>query len=125
MEAEAIADIFQAFGPVRTRRMFGGQGLYAGNWFIAIESGGEIWLKVDAETEPAFRVAGSAPFRYPKRSGAVQVMAFWRLPDDALDDPEEAAKWARLALGAAQRSAAARKERHARRIPGVRRGKRA
>jgi DNA transformation protein len=37
-------------------------------------------------------------------------MSYWRVPDSALDDPDEAAGWGRLALEAARRSAAAKKK---------------
>jgi DNA transformation protein len=115
MDAEAIADLFSAFGPVRTRRMFGGQGIYAGETIFALEAFGDIWLKADDETRPLFEAAGSRPFAYETRNGKNAVMSYWRLPDEAADDPEATARWARLALDAARRAAEAAPRGRARR----------
>jgi DNA transformation protein len=104
VDSEAIRDLFASLGPVRTRRMFGGQGVYAGEVMFALEADGELYLKVDDRTLPAFRSAGSRPFVY-ERDGRTTQMSYWRLPDRALDDPDEAARWGRLAMEAATRAA--------------------
>lgn len=109
MDAEAIEDLFSALGPVRTRRMFSGYGVFSGDLCFALSLGGELFLKADAETEASFRAAGSVPFSYEQQGRMVQV-AFWRLPDAALDDPDIAAEWARLALAAAVRAAGKRRK---------------
>ncbi len=102
MDSEAIRDLFASLGPVRTRRMFGGQGVYSGELMFALEIEGELFLKVDDASVPAFRSAGSRPFAY-ERDGRTTEMSYWRLPDEALDDPDEAARWGRLGLDAAGR----------------------
>ena len=119
MDPEAIAELFAAVGPVRTRRMFGGQGIYAGELMFALEVRGELYLKVDDRTLAAFQAAGSRPFVY-ERDGRVAEMRYWHLPETALDDPKEAGRWGRLGLEAAQR-AAARKAQPARPRRGARR----
>ena len=88
--------------------MFGGQGIYAGDLMFALEAYGELYLKVDDSILPTFSSAGSRPFTYEK-DGRKAQMSYWRLPDPALDDPEEAARWGRLALEAATRAASRRK----------------
>jgi len=112
LDPEAIRDLFAALGPVRTRRMFGGQGIYLGERIFAIEVGGELFLKADGETVDLFRAAGSRPFAYA-RDGKVATMSYWRMPDAALDDPDEAAVWARRAVEAAGRAAPRPKRRKA------------
>ena len=104
MDSEAIRDLFAGLGPVRTRTMFGGQGVYAGEVMFALEAGGELFLKVDEASVETFRAAGSRPFVYEKDGRRTQ-MSYWLLPDAALDDPDEAARWGRLALEAACRAA--------------------
>ena len=42
-------------------------------------------------------------------------MGYWRLPDAALDDPEEAAAWGRKALAVAQAKKAEKKPRRRKR----------
>jgi DNA transformation protein len=114
VDPEAIRDLFASLGLVRTRRMFGGQGIYLGELMFALEVDGELYLKTDDDTVPAFRSAGSRPFAY-EREGRATQMSYWRLPDRALDDPDEAARWGRLALDAAGRAAAGKPKRVKRR----------
>jgi DNA transformation protein and related proteins len=108
VDEAAIQDLFEEVGPVRCRRMFGGQGIYAGDVMFALEAGGEIFLKVDDGSRAAFEAAGSRPFVYGKEGRAVAT-SYWRLPDGALDDPSEAVRWARLALDASRRKPARRR----------------
>ena len=104
MDPETIRELFAELGPIRTRKMFGGQGVYAGDQIFALESAGELYLKVDAASVAAFRVAGSRPFTYEKNGRQAQT-SYWLLPEAALDDPDEAVCWGRLALEAASRAA--------------------
>lgn len=97
-----IADVFAAFGPVRTRRMFGGIGIYADDVMFALEASGEIYLKADSRSQPAFAEAGSRPFVYEKE-GRKTTTSYWLLPVDPYEDPQEVAGWARIALDAAKR----------------------
>lgn len=96
--------------------MFGGVGIYAKDVMFALVAYGEMYLKVDEETKPVFESAGSAPFVYAEKGGR-PVMSYWSLPADAHDDPDEAARWGRLALSAARRSAAAKPKRSAEKKP--------
>jgi DNA transformation protein len=107
MDPDSIRDLFAALGPVRVRKMFGGQGIYCDDLMFALEAGGELFLKADEETAPAFAAVGSRQFTYTKE-GRATAMSYWGLPDAALDDPDEAARWGRLALEAARRGALAK-----------------
>lgn len=109
-DPEQLKELLSSFGSVSIRRMFGGIGIFAEGIMFALVSDGELYLKVDAETMPAFRAEGSGPFSYGAKGRRV-VMSYWRLPDRLLDEPEEFAQWARTALGAAQRTAAIRPQR--------------
>ncbi|MFI5010740.1 MAG: TfoX/Sxy family protein [Hyphomicrobiales bacterium] len=103
MDAQSIADVFAGFAPVRLRRMFSGHGIYADELIFALEIGGEIFLKVDAQTEAQFAAVGSQPFTYD-RAGKSASMAYWRMPQIAFDDEEELTRWCNLALDAARRA---------------------
>jgi DNA transformation protein len=107
VDADSIRDLFGALGPVRVRRMFGGQGVYLDELMFALEAGGELYLKADDSTVDAFREAGSRQFTYLK-NGKPMPMRYWRLPDVALDDPDEASRWGGLAIEAARRAAMAK-----------------
>lgn len=103
MDENFIHDLFAPFGEVRTRRMFGGLGIYRGGVMFALVARGEFYLKADAETAGRFREAGSEPFVYEQRGKPV-AMSYWRCPIPALDDPDELQRWARLAYEAALRT---------------------
>ncbi|MBX9911098.1 MAG: TfoX/Sxy family protein [Beijerinckiaceae bacterium] len=104
MDAEGIRELFADILPVRVRRMFGGHGIYDGETMFALEAGGEIWLKADAQSVQRFEAAGSAAFTYQKQ-GKPFAMSYWRLPDEALDDADALRDWTRLAVEAARRPA--------------------
>jgi DNA transformation protein len=107
MDAERLKALFEPFGPVTVRRMFGGAGVYAEGLCFAIESGGEVFLKVDEGSQPEFAAAGSSPFIYTAR-GKPMPTSFWRLPAIACEQADELSRWAALGLEAARRAAEAR-----------------
>ena len=107
-----LNDLFGALGVVRARPMFGGAGVYAGDLMFALLDHDEtIYLRADAETRAAFEAAGSQPFRYPLKTGEEMELGYWRIPEEALDSPESAAEWGRLAIEAALRKKAQAKPR--------------
>ena len=113
MDAEGLKELFEPFGAVAVRRMFSGYGVYADGLCFALNLGGEVYLKADAETEGEFAAAGSTPFVYQGRTRLVK-MGFWRLMASAYDDPDQLRRWSGLALGAARiaaRSKAAKAQR--------------
>jgi DNA transformation protein and related proteins len=103
MTHDEIADFFAEFGPVTSRKMFGGMGIYRDGLMFALEAYGEIMLKADAESAPEFQAAGSRQFVYEGKGKPV-AMSYWTVPEDAVDDPEARAKWAEKAYRAALRS---------------------
>ena len=55
MDRDGLEELFAPFAVVSVRRMFGGHGVYADGLCFALEIGGEVYLKVDAETESGVR----------------------------------------------------------------------
>lgn len=105
MDPDDIQDLFQSVGPVSIRRMFGGKGIYVDGMIIAVELRGELMLKGDAEAGVLYEAAGSKRWGYThNKSGKEVLMPYWPIPSSAFDDPDEAEKWVRIALGAAVRS---------------------
>lgn len=100
------AELLSGLGPIRIRRMFGGAAAYHQDRIFALLDDEAIWIKVDAENEPAFVDEGCPRFTYPMKDGQLMEMAYRRLPDTALDEPDEAVRWARLGIDAADRAAA-------------------
>ncbi len=107
MSPEALKELFKPFGEVSVKRMFGGAGVYAEGLCFAIEQGGEVFLKVDGQSEPSFAQAGSSPFVYMAK-GKPMATSFWRLPAIAHEEADELRRWALLGLEAARRAAAAK-----------------
>jgi len=101
-------ELLSPLGPVRTRAMFGGQGVYVDGLFMALVDDGQLFLKADAETKPQFEAAGCAPFTYPTKDGERMVMNYFRPPEEAMESPPLMLPWARLAFAAALRAANAK-----------------
>lgn len=115
---EHVRDLFAGVGAVEVRRMFGGAGVYLGDACFALLIDDGIWMRADEALGRDYADAGSEQWIYEGRQRAPVAMPYWRLPDEALDDPEEAAAWARRSLIPAEQAAAekrAAKERKARR----------
>ena len=104
-QIEQALELLEGLGPLRPKRMFGAVGLYCGDLFFAVLDEETLYFKVDAETEPRFREAGSTPFTF-EADGKLVSMAYWRIPETALDDADEAVVWARLGVDAALRARA-------------------
>jgi TfoX N-terminal domain len=64
VDAEGLKALFEPFGSVTVKRMFGGSGIYAEGMCFAIEADGEVFLKTDALSRADFSAADSAPFTY-------------------------------------------------------------
>jgi DNA transformation protein and related proteins len=105
VDAEFIHDLFQPFGAVTVRRMFGGAGLFVDGVMFGLVSGGQIYLKADASTVICFEREHCGPFEYSTKNGKRTLTSYWRLPDRLYDDADELAQWARQALAAARRGA--------------------
>jgi DNA transformation protein len=110
MEQVEIEEMFSALGRVAIRRMFGGKGIYHRGEIIAIEYHGEILLKADSLSGPAFEAAGASQWTYEGKGGKPINMPYRSIPDDAFDDPEMMAHWVKLAYEAALRSARAKRK---------------
>ena len=103
VDNDLIRDMFDSLGEITIKRMFGGKGIYHQGVILALEVDGEVLLKADAETAPAFADAGSSQWTYEGKGKPV-AMPYWSIPDAALDDPEEMAKWVALSWETALRA---------------------
>jgi DNA transformation protein and related proteins len=105
MDREFLIDLFADFGPVTIRAMFSGFGISVDgiNFAMALRAG--LYFRADEQTVPQFEAEGSKPFQYQTRAKTVTVNSYWQLPARLFDDTEELSRWARVALGVAQRAA--------------------
>lgn len=96
-----VRDLFADIGPITTRKMFGGLGIYSGGTIFALYlSDGSLLLKGAGEAKTAFEAAGWDRWTYTRRDGNRASMPYWHLPDDLHDDPEAACEWAQRSLAA-------------------------
>lgn len=102
-----VLELFEGLGPVRIRRMFGGAGVYAGETMFALIDDEVVYLKTDEPLRAELQAEGSQPWIYSRAPGKWEETSYWRLPEAALDDPDEAVAWARKALAVAEAKAAA------------------
>src|ERR1700733_388925 len=97
MVAEGLKALFEPFGSVTVKRMFGGSGIYAEGMCFAIELKGEIVLKTDSLSRAVFSAADSAPFTYVAK-GKSRPTSYWSLPTLAHEDDDELRRWAGMGL---------------------------
>ena len=100
-------ELLAPLGAVRARRMFGGHGLYIDDLFVALIAFERLYLKVDAQTQPAFVEAGCEPFVYDGKGKPI-AMSYWTVPAEAMESPALMQPWARQAIEAALRARAAK-----------------
>ena len=110
---EFVRELFAELGAVQIKRMFGGAGGYANGTMFLLLDDETIHLKVDDALKAELKRAGSGPFvwtpQHGPRAGEKIDLGYWRLPEDALDDPPLAAAWGRKALAVARAKAALKK----------------
>jgi len=112
-----VRELFAGMGPIQIKRMFGGAGGYADGVMFLLLDDDAIYLKADDALKAELRAEGCGPFVWaPKsgpRAGEKVDLGYWRLPDAASDDPDEAVRWGRKALAVAKAKAAAKLKRKA------------
>lgn len=91
---EYLKEVFVDFGPIYARKMFGGYGIYHNGIMFGLVADDTLYLKVDEAIQPLFEAKQLGPFEYDKGDKVVK-MSYYVAPDELLDDPQEAATWAR------------------------------
>ena len=108
----AVADEFLTFvldqlagvGSVRSRRMFGGAGIYCRGVMFALIADDVLYLKVDDSNLADFEEAGTEPFRpYPEKVAKATVMSYYEVPADVLEGRDRLTSWVQKALRVAIR----------------------
>ena len=100
---EYLKEVFVHFGSIQARKMFGGYGIYHKGVMFGLVADDTLYLKADDETAKDFEEKGLGPFEYDKGDKVVK-MSYYLAPDEILDDPTEAASWARRSYEVALRS---------------------
>lgn len=94
-EIAFVMELFADLGGLTNRKMMGGLSIYRnGQIFAILGSQGVVYLKAKGDFAAEMQAAGSRIFAMEDG----RSMGYWTLPEAALDDPEIACDWARLAL---------------------------
>jgi len=97
-----VLELLTSLGGVSARRMFGGAGLFRDGVMFALLDDDVIYVRVNDALQADLQAQGSIPWVYSmKRDGGLQVADYWRMPETATDDPEEASAIAKRAYAAA------------------------
>jgi DNA transformation protein len=100
---EFLKEVFQQFGPIQLRRMFGGYGLFHKGLMFGVVAEDVLYLKADETLSPFFEERELNQFQYQKR-GKTYKLSYYMAPEEIFDDPVEAKGWAARAYEAAVRS---------------------
>jgi DNA transformation protein len=88
--SEDIQSRLGNLGNIRTRKMFGGYGVFEEDkMFALIDSSGQVFFKVDETNQARYDESGSK-----KHSR----MPYYRVPDDVLGDDDLLEEWAGLSI---------------------------
>ena len=100
---EYLLELFQPFGEVKVKAMFGGFGIFRRDLMFGLVADDTLYLKVDEKSRSEFQAKGLSPFVYNMK-GKECSMPYYQAPDEAMEDPEEMAQWAKKAYDAAKRA---------------------
>jgi DNA transformation protein len=100
-------ELIAGFGKVEVKKMFGGASLTRSGVGFAILDDDTFFLKGDGAFGADMKKQGSKPWSYSiGKDGHPREIAYWSLPDTALDDPDEAASLAKRSYQISVKAAA-------------------
>ena len=100
-----IVDLLQFIGPVESKSMFGGFGMFLEGLMFGLVAGNELYLKVDTQNLQDYEDLGLQAFSFEKQ-GRQFKMSYYQAPEEAMEDAELLSDWASNAYDAAMRAAA-------------------
>ena len=95
-----VKDQLAGLGPVVSRRMFSGAGLYCDGVIFALILRDTLYFKVDDSTRPRYRRRRMRPFD----PMGTPMNGYWQVPAGVLEDVEELEVWAQEAIEVAGRA---------------------
>jgi DNA transformation protein len=101
-------DLLSPLGEITVRRMFGGAGIYSDGLFFAIIENDTLRFKVDDSNRADFEAKGMGPFKPYKDKK--EIMQYYEVPIDVLEDNAELEKWGYKALEVARHAKKTKKK---------------
>ncbi len=83
--AEELHDVFERFGRISLRRMFGGHGVFHEGRMFGLIAGGRLYLKADAETAGFFEARQLPAFEYQRRGQTARI-SYYEAPPELFED---------------------------------------
>jgi DNA transformation protein len=102
-----ILEQLEGLKDLRSRRMFGGVGLYSGELFFGLVDDDTLFFKSDS-TNSAEYIARKMPRFMPFPARPEAVLAYYQVPADIIEDAEALIAWARKSVAVALNSRAAK-----------------
>lgn len=108
MTSEELVSFFAPHLSVTVRNMYGGRSIHADGFIVALEAGGDLYLKADKSTQSFFVDLGCQPLTYERRTGATATLRYYRIPERAYSDERLKNQFIAAAIAIAKRSSARR-----------------
>ncbi|GJM13551.1 MAG: hypothetical protein DHS20C12_19540 [Pseudohongiella sp.] len=105
-----IVDLLQFIGPVESKSMFGGFGIFLEGLMFGLVADNELYLKVDDQNRSNYEELGLQAFSYGKQ-GKEFKMSYYQAPEETLEDGQLLSSWASDAYSAAMRASLAKRKR--------------
>lgn len=99
---EYVLNKLRPHGPITSRAMFGGYGIYYDEIIFASLIDGKLYFRVDALNENDYELYGSEPFVF-EGGKSPAVMPYRVLPDEILENGELLPQWIEKAKQASLR----------------------
>lgn len=98
--SDYVLELLDGFSRVQAKRMFGGAGLFRDGVMFGVLLNDVVYFRVDDALKADLAAQGSEPWIYT-RAGESREMGYWRMPETAADDRDEAVAIAKRAHAAA------------------------
>jgi DNA transformation protein len=107
---EFVLDQLGGIPDLRAKAMFGGVGLYAGDFFFGMMAADLLYFKVDDSNRREYEATGSKPFApYADPAAMTLTMPYYSVPADVLESAPTLVAWAKKAIAVAKKAKAAKR----------------
>jgi DNA transformation protein len=104
-----VLEQLAAVREVSHKRMFGGIGLYSGEWFFGVIDNDTLFFKVDDQTRPKYKKKKMTAFA--PMPGEAAMEGYYQVPPSVLEDVDAMGEWAAEAVSVSKRAPARRRKR--------------
>jgi len=104
-----VVELMQSVGPVYSKGMFGGHGIFLEGLMFGLVADNVLYLKTDKQTEEDFISKQLEQFSYAKKD-KIFKMNYYQAPEEAMEDADEMNRWASTAYAVAIRATKKKKK---------------